>query len=258
MEGQWSGAPATTVSHISPIGNSTHRVFASYAGDANYLASVSATTPLTAVPQATTLALTATPLNSATRQLVVLTATLTPGLAQNHNAGGTVSYYSSGALIASGTVVNGVATTTVTGLPVGTNTLTATYVSDGYFATSTAPPVFTMASNPALVTPVGSTSAVQQGVLTFYQGGTLTGMAVLTQGAANLYFKIAPDGTCSLGISNLANGVCTFNYTFTPGRPGTRYGAVVGTDGFESVIATTYVQGAGTGPKVNFPFGSQS
>ena len=222
-------------------------MYASYAGDANYLASVSATMPLTAVPQATTLALTATPLHSATRQPVVLTATLTPGLAQNHNAGGTVSYYSNGVLIASGTVVNGVATTTVTGLPVGTGTLTATYASDGNFAASTAPPVFATVSNPALVTPVGSTSAVQQGVLTFYQGGALAGLSVLTQGAANLDFKIAPGGTCSSGISNLANGVCTFNYTFTPGRPGTRYGAIVGTDGFGGVIATTYVQGTRPG-----------
>src|SRR5665213_873813 len=138
-----SGTSVTaTVSHISPVGTGTHLVDASYAGDPVYTGGISGTTALTAEPEPTASVLSANPAGSASGQQVTLTATLAPDTAQNHNATGTVTFYSGSTSLGTGTAIaNGVASVNVTSLPVGSDCLTATYTGDTNFATSTSNPL---------------------------------------------------------------------------------------------------------------------
>src|SRR5665213_2472847 len=99
-----SGTSVTaTVSHISPVGTGTHLVDASYAGDPVYTGGISGTTALTAEPEPTASVLSANPAGSASGQQVTLTATLAPDTAQNHNATGTVTFYSGSTSLGTGT-----------------------------------------------------------------------------------------------------------------------------------------------------------
>jgi hypothetical protein len=130
-----SAIATATVSGISPVGTGTHWVDASYHGDSSYAGSVSATTPLIAEPATTSLSLTAN-LSGAGEQFL-LTATLNPYQAQNHIASGMVTFYNNGVSLGQGTVTNGVATLT-TIMPLGSDSITASYPGDTNFAPSTA------------------------------------------------------------------------------------------------------------------------
>ena len=125
------GSTATaTLTGISPVGTGIHLVDASYQGDINYSGSVSATTPLVAERVVTTLSLTAN--LSGNGEQFLLTATLTPNEAQNHNASGMVTFYNNNVSLGQGTVANGVATLTAT-LPFGSDSITAMYPGDTNF-----------------------------------------------------------------------------------------------------------------------------
>ena len=135
-----SATATATVNGISPVGTGTHWVDASYQGDSSYLGSTSATTPLIAEPVTTSLSLTAN-LSGAGEQFL-LTATLNPYQAQNHSASGVVTFYNNGVSLGQETVTNGVATLT-TILPLGSDSITASYPGDINFtpSTSTAVPL---------------------------------------------------------------------------------------------------------------------
>jgi sugar lactone lactonase YvrE len=105
---------------------------------------------------------------------------------------------------------------------------------------------------------IGSPSAMIAVPVIFITPATLNSEAVLTQGATGLDFTNAGAGSCAAGTSYIAGGSCTVNVTFTPSLAGSRYGAVVLEDGFGNVIATSYLQGIGIGPQVNFLPGTES
>ena len=81
---------------------------------------------------------------------------------------------------------------------------------------------------------------------------TFGSVQVVTQGKTGLDFNDAGGSTC---VSNpTLNAVsCQVKVDFTPKNPGLRKGAVVFTDGSGNVLATTYLNGTGTGPQVTFP-----
>ena len=85
----------------------------------------------------------------------------------------------------------------------------------------------------------------------FDTGGTLSSIAVLTQGAAGTEFTYA-GGTCGVQTSYSAGSVCTVNVNFTPSTSGPRYGAVVLGAGNGSLVATGPLQGIGVGPQATF------
>lgn len=87
----------------------------------------------------------------------------------------------------------------------------------------------------------------------FARATTLSGVAVLTSGAANLDFQEAAGGTCVTGRSYYAKGSCTVEVTFAPKSTGSRWGAVV-LDEAGAPIATTYLNGAGLGAQIIFPW----
>jgi CSLREA domain-containing protein len=100
-------------------------------------------------------------------------------------------------------------------------------------------------------------SATQTLTLTIPSSATLGGIAVSTQGVANLDFT-SDGGSCTVGTAYAAGAPCTVSVTFKPRLAGCRYGAVVLSDGSGNVLATDYLQGSGTGPQVNFLPGTES
>ncbi|HEY1901224.1 MAG TPA: choice-of-anchor D domain-containing protein [Terracidiphilus sp.] len=100
--------------------------------------------------------------------------------------------------------------------------------------------------------------ATQSLTLTIPSSATLGGIAVSTQGAANLDFTNSSSGSCTVGTAYAASATCTVSVTFKPRLAGTRYGAVVLSDDSGNVLAMDYLQGSGTGAQVNFLPGTQS
>jgi sugar lactone lactonase YvrE len=170
-------------------------------------------------------------------------------------AGGTVAFTDSvnggSAVALSGspvTLSSGQANLSIALSDVGTHAITATYSgATGFFAGS---------SNTGTVT-VGLSSNVETSTssspvtVTFTAAGTVGSINVLTQGATGLDFKDAVTGDTCSGPHNIGD-TCIVNVTFTPLFAGSRYGAVVLTDGSGNVLANTYIQGTGTGPQVTF------
>lgn len=119
-------------------------------------------------------------------------------------------------------------------------------------------PIFSLPSGIFGDVSIGATSPPSGEVFTFGTAVTLGSTAVLTQGAAGLDFIDAGSDTCTPNTAYTAGQTCTMNVTFTPRFAGTRYGAVVLEDNNGNPIATSYIQGTGIGPQVNFLPGTQS
>ena len=100
---------------------------------------------------------------------------------------------------------------------------------------------------------VGTTSAPRSLEFGFNSDGQIGSVAVLTQGASEKDFQIAPGGTCLAGEYS-SGAACTVNVTFTPLAPGARYGTVVLYDIATppNVLGTAYISGVGDGPAVAF------
>ena len=103
--------------------------------------------------------------------------------------------------------------------------------------------------------PVGTASATQTATITLSSSFTLGSISVVTQGATGLDFNVASGGTCTVGTAYTSGQHCSVNYTFTPTKSGTRYGAIVlfdNTTPTPVAQSTTYLIGTGTGPMTAF------
>ncbi len=83
-------------------------------------------------------------------------------------------------------------------------------------------------------------------IYSFGQSITIGVPWVVTQGATGLDFTPA-SGSCTQQTYS-SGQTCTVGVTFTPSYPGLRMGAVVFRDMSGAVVATTYLQGVGSGP----------
>ena len=131
-----TGTPvySSTDTAISPAG-STFPISASGLSSASYqIAVVNGT--LTIVSAPTTTALTASTGSAQYGDPVTLTATVAPS-----GATGTVLFMNGSTVLGTGTVTNGVATLTISSLPAGSYTITATYEGDTNYGASTSAPV---------------------------------------------------------------------------------------------------------------------
>jgi len=153
----------------------------------------------------------------------------------------------------------------VTLLAPGTCTIQASQAGNGFYAAaSTITQSFTVESaNPLTdsnfgTVNIGSAYAAIAVPITFNTAATLDSVSVVTEGATGLDFANAGAGTCTAETSYNIGDSCTVNVTFKPTLTGTRYGAVVLDDGSGNVIATSYLQGTGVGPQVNFLPGAES
>jgi hypothetical protein len=182
LQGDPQSYSTATATGLSPVGSGTHQIVASYPGDANFSASVSGSSGLTAEKVTTTLSLSAAPATSTYGQQVVLTATLNPYAAQGHVTDGQgVVFTMQGRMtpLGAATLANGVATLNLTNLPVGVDALAANYAADTNFSASisnTLPYTVTAptAATPAFSPPPGTyTSAQTVSLSTSTAGATI-------------------------------------------------------------------------------------
>ncbi len=104
---------------------------------------------------------------------------------------------------------------------------------------------------------VGTVAPAQSATFTFDVGGTLaaTPYAVSTQGDLTLDFQAAATqaaNVCVTGKTYNAGDTCTVAATFTPTRPGVRYGAIALFAPSGTPIATSFLQGIGLSAQVSF------
>jgi len=109
----------------------------------------------------------------------------------------------------------------------------------------------------APTTAVGQTSAPQTATVTITAAGTLSSIAVLTQGATGLDYKVvSPNGAptpCTTGTAYNVNDTCTVQYTFSPKHPWIRYGGTSLSDASGNLLGNVYLTGKGTAAQVSFP-----
>jgi sugar lactone lactonase YvrE len=191
-----------------PVG--TDSLTAAYQGDANNTNNTSSAIQQTVNQASTTTTLTSSPNPSTFGVSVTLTASVTPSTAT-----GSVQFFNGTTLLGTATLSNGQAQFSTTALPVGTDSLTATYQGDTNYTSSTSGAIqqtvnkastttsLTNSPNPsnfgasvtltATVTPSSATGSVQ-----FFNGTTLLGTATLSNGQAQFSTTALPVGTDSL------------------------------------------------------------
>ncbi len=189
-----NGTATFSTSSLTP---GIHPITASYGGDPNYSAAVS--TPLSQTVNKTTPTL-PTPVVSTNNPTygspVTITETVPPGVS------GPVTFSNGTAPIGTAPIVGGVATITVTNLPLGTDPITASTPGDSTNNPATSPsvtvtvtkasPTVTVASslNPSVfnqaVTFTATAPASATGTITFLDGSTVLGTGNLNGGQAIL------------------------------------------------------------------------
>jgi trimeric autotransporter adhesin len=190
-----------------PVGNNS--ITAQYSGDGTFTSSTSAPVVVPVIEISTTTILTFTPSLPAFGTSVTFTATITPASIGTAAPTGTVNFFSGTTMIGSGTVSNDVATFTTTTLPVGTSSITATYVGDSKYLGSTSTPATvvtvsqqttttTVTFSPALpvseqvvtltatITPSATGAVTPTGTVDFFNGSTLLGTGTVSNNVASL------------------------------------------------------------------------
>ncbi len=204
----------------SALTTGVHPITASYAGDNN---NASASASLTQIVNKATpvipppvVSAPTTPVNTPE----TITETVPPGVT------GTVTFFNGSTQIGlAATIVNGVATITVSNLPVGTNPITATTSGDANNNPATSAPTtvtvtqpvpvlvapIVSSNNPPPNTPVTITEPIPTGVtgpVMFFNGTTLLGTAPIINGQATLTVPSLPVGTNPITVTaiNTATG----------------------------------------------------
>jgi hypothetical protein len=124
-----SGGKASLVT--SSLAPGSHSITESYGGDSNYTGSTSSTLMQTVNKANTTTTLTGSPNPSNNGQTVTFTATISPA------GTGTVQFFNGGTPIGTVNVSSGKATLQISMLPVGTDSIKATYSGDANYNGST-------------------------------------------------------------------------------------------------------------------------
>ena len=194
---------------LYPLGSGTHYVDASYSGDHIYIPSTSLTTPLVALPTSTTLTLSVSPSSGTlSGHPLTITATLAPyaigtpppnPTKQYYTTTDTqtVTFYNNGNQIGTGSLLNGVATFTTSGLAPGSDPISASYPGDANYLTSTSSTLNVTVSN-IVVTSSVNPSQIGQSV-------TFTATVVAGGGTVTFY-----DSANALGTSTISGGIATY------------------------------------------------
>lgn len=169
--------------------------------------------------------------------------------------GETISFYAGATLLGTGTLstvdANDSSTTIqITGsqLASGPNSITAVYVGDANYSSTTSQaipvtllsPVATFGSNN-----VGTAATSQTLNYTFTSATTLTAVNILTAGASGLDYADGGSSTCT-ATAYTAGQSCVVTVAFTPAAPGARAGAVtLFAQGSNLPLMTWYLSGAG-------------
>lgn len=206
----------------------SHSLAASYGGDNSFASSSSPADAVTITQAATTIGLAASPASAGLGSFVTLTATVTTqsnASQQGIYPTGSIQFMSGGHSIA--TVAANGTTNTQTGfaqasavlltssLPLGTNSITATYSGDANYAASGASNAVTVTVLPATTTAVTSSNS------TISQGTSVTFTATVTPGqsggpAPTGTVQFLADGADAGGAITVSNGQAQFATTSLP------------------------------------------
>jgi hypothetical protein len=196
----------------SALNAGVHPITASYAGDANNNAAVSAPLSQTVNKDTPVLPI---PVPSSTSPVVgtpvTITETVPPGVS------GPVTFSDGSTPIGTAPIVGGVATITVSNLPLGTDPITASTPGDANNNPATSPPVsvtvvktaptvaVTSSLNPSIVNqPVTFTAtapATATGTITFLDGATVLGTGTLNNGQTTLTTSTLIVGSHTITVS---------------------------------------------------------
>ncbi|MEZ2347237.1 Ig-like domain-containing protein [Terriglobus sp. RCC_193] len=122
---------------VTTLAVGTHTVYAVFDGSSSYNQGTSPGKTITITASSSSLTATSTSLSLSSSSIasggsVTMTATVSPSAVT-----GSVNFYNGSTLLGSGTVASGSASITTTALPVGTDSVTATYEGDSTYASST-------------------------------------------------------------------------------------------------------------------------
>jgi hypothetical protein len=195
----------------SALAAGPNSITATYAGDADYKTSTSVALSQGVDETVTTTELVSSLNPSSFEQGVTFTATVASAYG---SPTGTVNFLANGKALGSATLSSGVATLNVTTLPVGTNSITATYAGDADYKTSTSAAVSEVTNAAATTSEVASSlnpSTVGQSVtltatVTPATAGTVTGTVTFMDGTTSLGTKPLSSGTATLVTTTLASG----------------------------------------------------
>ncbi|NHC46880.1 Ig-like domain-containing protein, partial [Motilibacter aurantiacus] len=175
---------------------------------------------ITAVPNATTTALTASPASpQQVGTAVTLTATVTPAA-----AAGTVTFRRGSETLGTAAVANGVAMFTTSALPVGTSSVTAEFAPTGgnYTGSTSSALSYVVTAAPAATTTtlVASPASPQQVgtavTLTAEVSPAAAGTVQFRDGSTSLGSAPVAGGKATISTSTLAVGTRTLTAVFTP------------------------------------------
>jgi hypothetical protein len=231
--------------YLNPIAApGDHTLVAQYHGNSNFAASTSAPVQVSNSPQTTQLSLVSSGAPNPTNygQFVTLVATLSPYSVGAFNTNGeSIIFAVGGNTIGTANLVSGVATLTLSTLPVGLDSVTASYVENNLFASSNSnaisqtvrPIILTVtssntsraygAANPAFT---GTTSGAVNGD-TFTVSGTTTAAAVSAPGAYTITPTVTGTNVANYTVTRV-NGTLTVTQaalTVTASNVSRAYGA---------------------------------
>lgn len=183
----------------------THNITASYAGDAANVGATSIATSLVVTAKTTTTTvLTVAPTPAAIGQTVTFTATVT-GTTPTGNVD--FKQVSTGTIIGTASVINGIATLTKSFTTSGALSYTATYSGDTNNTTS-------VSAAKSLTVTAGTTTtilSISPNPAATSQSVTLTATVIGTSPTGTVTFK---EGATILGTSTLSAGIATFNASY--------------------------------------------
>jgi len=240
-----AGSGNGTVASVTLTGvtSGVHVYTAEYPGDANFTAQTFGSVTVNVGVIGTTTTMIAAPTSTTYGSNVLLTATVVPATGTVVPTG-TVTFYSGGASIGTGTLNGaGVATLTVDTLPVGTDSIYATYggsTQNGASSSSATPTTVTIAfANTTTTIAAAPTSAIY--------GSTITLTATVKSATTGTPTDTVTfyDGTTVLGTQTLTGNTAVFTTTaFTAGTHSAItavYGGDVNFNGSTSAAATPAV-----------------
>jgi hypothetical protein len=202
----WAGAmqsATATLNGVSvPPGTGAHQVAANYPGDGNYIASTSSALSLSASIATPTINLTSAPNPATYGAALVFIATVSGSGLQPT---GTVNFRSNVGQLGTATLnSSGVATYTISTLPLGSYSIAASYSGDSNYN------AVTSASESVTVSKGTATASVTSSAASGVVGSPLTFTATVSGGGAAPTGSVSfLDGTTSLGSGTLAAGTAS-------------------------------------------------
>jgi autotransporter-associated beta strand protein len=213
--------------NTSALPVATNSITAVYSGDSNYGPSTATAVAVTVAQASTTTTVTPSTTTPAFGQSVMFKATVAPASPGAGSPTGTVQFFNGTTSLGTETLSSGVATLTTSALPIGTNSITATYSGDTNFTTSAStavtvtvaqtattttlaisnisPAPFETVNLTATVGVISPGTGTPTGTVEFLVNGSSVGTSTINNGKATLSV-VPPIGVDAVTAQYLGNG----------------------------------------------------